>query len=310
MHHGLIPMTPSSDQAHIAQLWIHPVKSCAAVAVQEAQLMPTGLQWDREWMVVDARGHFVTQRELPQLALIQPKWGHEAWVLKAPGMLPLHVQAWAYESETEVEIWGDEVPALDIGPLAAQWFTDFVAAMPAGQEWLRTNGPLRLVRTHPDHLRVSDSTWTGTDRAQVGFADGFGLLVTSEASLGEFNRRMIAAQREAVDMRRFRPNIVLSGMNPHGEDDVKALHWSDGTHSVTCHLTKPCPRCSIPEVNPDLGVREEGVTSVLSAYRGDQRLGGALTFGMNAHWHEPLPEACDSWPVLKVGDAVRLDFGF
>ena len=303
-------MTTPTDQAQIAQLWIHPIKSCAAVSVSEADLLPTGLEWDREWMLVDSQGDFVTQRELPQLALVQPKWGHDEWVLRAPGMLPLHLNAWAYESEARVQIWGEEVNALDMGPLTSQWFSDFVAMSPAGHEWLSQHGPLRLVRAHPDHPRISDSKWTGSDHALVGFADGFALLVTSEASLEEFNRRMSAEQLTPVDMRRFRPNIVLSGMAPHGEDDLKSFRWTNGEQAVICHVTKPCPRCSIPEIDPDQGIRGDGVTRVLSSYRSDERLAGALTFGMNAHWIPQLTGEGEANPRFKVGDVVNLDFGF
>ncbi|NBP45717.1 MAG: MOSC domain-containing protein [Betaproteobacteria bacterium] len=303
-------MTTPTDQAQIAQLWIHPIKSCGAVSVRQAHLLPTGLEWDREWMLVDAQGHFVTQRECPSLARVQPRMGHEEWILKAPGMLSLHLNAWAYEGETQVEIWGDEVPALDMGTVAAQWFNDYLAQEPASQAWLKQNGPMKLVRTHPDHLRQCDAQWTGEDRSPVGFADGFGLLVTSVAALEDFNRRMQAAGHAAVDMRRFRPNVVLGGLPPHGEDDLKAFHWTQGEQTMTVRLTKPCPRCSIPEVNPDTGEPGRGVTSVLSSYRSDQRLKGALTFGMNGYWQNPWPADSEDFPLLTVGDVVSLDFGF
>ena len=103
---------PEADvQATIAQLWIHPVKSCAAVSVQEAQLTPTGLAWDRAWMVVDAEGEFVTQRELPRMALVQPKLKHSEMVLRAPGMLALHI---ALDAREEGGFWRFSVA--DNGP--------------------------------------------------------------------------------------------------------------------------------------------------------------------------------------------------
>ena len=75
----------------IASLWVYPVKSCAGVQVQEALLVETGLEFDRAWMVVDEHGVFVTQRELPRMALIQPQLRYHDMVLRAPGMLALHI---------------------------------------------------------------------------------------------------------------------------------------------------------------------------------------------------------------------------
>jgi len=89
-------------QATIAQLWIYPVKSCAGVVMTEAELTPTGLAWDRAWMVVDDEGEFVTQRELPRMALIQPSFKLGQLVLRAPGMLALHLSLEAAEWPVKV----------------------------------------------------------------------------------------------------------------------------------------------------------------------------------------------------------------
>lgn len=83
----------NADQPlHIAELWVYPIKSCAGVRVPRATLLDTGLEWDRSWMVVDAQGNFVSQRELPRMALIQPSFRMGQLVLRAPGMLALHLQ--------------------------------------------------------------------------------------------------------------------------------------------------------------------------------------------------------------------------
>ena len=129
--------------AQIAQLWVYPVKSCAGVRLPQALLVETGLDLDRAWMVVDSSGHFVTQRELPRMALIQPAFKLSDMVLRAPGMLALHVSLEKVEQATQVKVWDDEVAAYDMGDMAAQWFSDFL-----GQ-------PLRLVRFDPEHQRLS-----------------------------------------------------------------------------------------------------------------------------------------------------------
>jgi uncharacterized protein len=119
--------TDSDIQAHIAALYIYPIKSCAGIALDEALLTETGFDLDRAWMVVDADGMFVTQRELPRMALIQPSLRSDDLVLRAPGMLALHLRIDAVEAVAQVQVWDDKVQAYDMGDVAAQWFSDFLA---------------------------------------------------------------------------------------------------------------------------------------------------------------------------------------
>src|SRR4051812_28956654 len=169
---------PPDFSARIAALHVYPVKSCAGVALREAVLTETGLDLDRAWMVVDAKGEYVTQRELPRLALVQPTLKVHEVILRAPGMLALHLAIDTVEEAVKVRIWDEEVPAFDMGAIAAQWFTDFL-----GQ-------PLRLVRFDPDHPRLSNPEWTGGVEALNQFSDGYPLLVTSTASLALLNEKL------------------------------------------------------------------------------------------------------------------------
>lgn len=249
---------------------LYPVKSCAGIAVPGSLLVETGLEFDRSWMLVDDAGVFVTQREHPRLALVQPTLRQHDLVLRAPGMLALHLALDRVEAPLRVRVWDDPVPAWDMGALAAQWFSDFVGR------------PLRLARFDPQHRRPSDARWTGGVDAATAFADGFALLVASTASLAEVNRRLALQGQPAVDMRRFRPNLVLEGLEAHDEDHVDRLEIDTGQGTVQLRLVKPCARCSIPGVDPDSGVQGFGVVDALAAYRADPRLNGAVTFGMNA----------------------------
>ena len=105
----------SDLQARVSQLWIYPVKSCGGVSVLSANLTETGLEWDRAWMVVDAQGDFVSQREAPRMALIEPKMRHLEMVLRAPGMLALHVSLHEAEEPVQVTVWGETVKAAGAG---------------------------------------------------------------------------------------------------------------------------------------------------------------------------------------------------
>ena len=284
--------------AVISGLYVYPVKSCAGVSLQDVILTETGLDFDRAWMVVDAKGEFLTQREFPRLALVQPQFRLGELVLRAPGMLALHVKLGEVEKPVLVKIWDEETAAFDMGKIAAQWFTDFLGTV------------ARLVRFDPDHKRLSCSKWTGGAEALNQFNDGFPVLVIGQASLAHFNAKMLAAGHAAVSMSRFRPNIVLASgqggdaMLPHDEDRLDVLHVLTGQGQARFKLVKPCPRCPIPNVDPLTANISFDVGDMLQSYRSDARLNGAVSFGMNAIVLAGVDQQ------LSVGQAVGASFQF
>lgn len=312
-------------EARITALWVFPIKSCAGISVQQAVLTPTGLAHDRAWMVVDADGEMVTQRELPRMVLIQPElvdlgMGLAELVLHASGMPTLHLQLDAelpIEAHTiKVRVWDDDVSAFDMGTKASKWLTEFLGS---------SLGPLRLVRFNQNHHRPSNAKWTQGLTSYNQFSDGFPVLVTSTASLDELNNRLQAKGEAAVDMRRFRANIVLGDvdspksavydqvihsdpLNAHDEDRIGKLtiHTQANVNGEPAQLVpvKPCPRCPIPNINPDSAQSHPVVSDTLQAYRQDPRVNGALTFGMNC-----LPVS-GFGQVLRVGQRVSADWTF
>jgi len=297
-----VPSQSGADvSASISRLFVYPVKSCAGVEVAEAILTETGLEFDRAWMVVDARGDFLTQRELPRMALIRPQLKHYEMVLRAPGMLALHIKLDEVEAPVRVRVWDDEVPAYDMGAVAAQWFTDFLGTT------------ARLVRFDPEHKRASSRKWTGDVEALNQFSDGYPLLVISEASLDQLNEKLVAAGSGAVGMERFRPNIVLgnatqagerSELSPHDEDRLDVLQISTGEGEVRLKPVKPCARCPIPNIDPATALSSPEVGDMLQRYRQDARVNGAMTFGMNAIVLNGVDH------LLRTGQAVGAGFCF
>lgn len=290
-------------QARIARLFVYPVKSCAGIEVQEALLLDTGFDLDRAWMVVDAAGGFVSQREQPRLVLVQPQLRRAELVLRAPGMLALHLAIDVVDEPTRVRVWDDEVAAYDMGDLAAQWFSDFLSLSEQGLPTAQAP-KYRLVRFDPAHQRLSNLKWTGGVQAPNQFSDGFPLLVLGQASLDEFNTRLQAAGHAVVGVERFRPNIVLAGLQAHDEDRLDTLHIDAEPGPAVLKPVKPCPRCPIPNIDPATAQRDPAVADTLQSYRQDARLGGAVTFGMNAI----VLEGVDT--VLRVGQDVGADFAF
>jgi uncharacterized protein len=269
----------------VQALHIYPIKSCAGISLDTSLLIETGLDLDRAWMAVDEAGEFVTQRELPLMALVRPTLKHDDLVLRAPGMLALHLSLNGVEGAVRAKVWSDWVAAYDMGDLAAQWFSDFLGRK------------LRLVRFDPEQRRLSDTRWTGALQAENAFADGFPLLVTSSASLAELNQRLRARGQPDVTQARLRPNLVLDGLDAHGEDHLDEIVFDTDEGPVRLKLVKPCARCSIPDVDPQSGERGHAVGDALAGYRADPRMDGQITFGMNA----VIVEGIDR--VLRVGMA-------
>jgi uncharacterized protein YcbX len=299
-----VPAKPARDVlATIARLFVYPVKSCAGIEVQEAVLTEMGLDLDRAWMVVDAEGEFVTQRELPRLALVRPQFKSSELILRAPGMLALHLSVDVVEQPVRVRVWDDEVPAFDMGDVAAQWFTDFLALGDSGSP-AQNADKYRLVRFDPDHRRLSSLKWTDGVEAENQFSDGFPLLVLGDASLAELNTRLVAAGHEAVGIERFRPNIVLSGLQAHDEDRLASFDIDAVEGPVQLKPVKPCPRCPIPNIDPLTASSSPAVSDTLQGYRQDARVNGAVTFGMNAIALDGVGR------LLRVGQPVAGDFLF
>ena len=275
---------------------VYPIKSCAGIAPAEALLIETGFDLDRAWMVVDDAGELVTQRELPRMALIQPTLKGEELILRAPGMLALHLALDRVEAPCKATVWNDTVAAFDMGALCAQWFSDFL-----GQ-------PLRLARFDPEQQAPGrpplDRRARGRDLVPGRLSAAGGL---DRRRLDEVNRRLAAAGEPAVTMARFRPNIVLGGLDAHGEDHLDEVVFDAAEGPVRLKMVKPCGRCSIPDVDPATGEPGHAVGDVLAQYRADPRLDGALTFGMNAVIVEGIERSLK--PADERSGQLRLRLG-
>jgi uncharacterized protein YcbX len=285
-------MTSSTSplQAVISQLIIYPVKSCAPVLLKRALLTDQGLDLDRAWMVVDERGQFLSQRQYPRLALVQPQLRLSDLVLRAPGMLALHLSLDGVEQAMKVSLWDEPIDAWDMGELAAQWFSDFLGCR------------ARLVRFDPQFERPSERRWTGGQTVLNPFSDGFPLMLLSQPSVDGLNERLQAAG--PVDILRFRPNIVLSagdaqGWGAHDEDRAEELHIETGQGPIRLKSAKPCTRCEMVEVDPQTAQTGSAVLPALRAYRRDARVNGAITFGVNLMVLEGFDQE------LAVGQTVR-----
>jgi uncharacterized protein YcbX len=255
----------------VTALYVYPVKACAGVSVSSADVQARGFARDRRWMVVDEHGRFVSQREAPVLARVRVALLDSGLRLSAPGLPDLELPAECDGEPIEVEVWGYRGAARRHAGASA-WFSDHLK---------RRAGAVYMA---DDERRPTSRTGSAPGDI-VSFADGYPFLCVSEQSLADLNARLAAP----IDVRRFRPNIVISGAAPYAEDRWHRV----AIGPVAFRMAKRCDRCSVTTVDPDSGERGAEPLQTLAAYR---REDGKVWFGVNL--------IHDGSGTLRVGDAV------
>ena len=261
----------------VTEIAIYPIKSTRQITLQEAKVSATGFAHDRSWVLADLDGHFITQRNYPQLVRVTATPVAGGLLLQAPDKVDCFIAEpqTASEKTARVSVWKDDCEALDAGEDAAQWFSGFL------------NIPCRLYFQPPSAVRQVDSRYARAgDR--TGFADGFPFLLTSEGSLADLNHRLATP----LSMARFRPNIVIDNDVAFAEDHWQVIQIG----KVRFRVVKSCTRCVMTTVNPDTGVKEgkEPLTT-LAGYRKTEK---GIIFGRNL--------IHDHMGTIRVGDKVEV----
>jgi len=263
----------------LSEIWVYPVKSLGGIPLDSAKVEPRGLQYDRRWMLVDETGRFVSQREIPAMALlgtaIEPPHLTVFW-RKNPLekiQIPLDVPAEELE-QLEVEIWNDQCPARVLPKAINDWFSE------------NLKQKLRLVSMPDTTRRWADGRYAPKGQ-HVSFADGYPFLIIGQASLDDLNRRLA----QPLPTNRFRPNFVFTGGKPFEEDA-----WSDFKIGETLFKgVKPCARCIIPTIDQETATRAAEPLKTLATFRQE---GHKILFGQNVVWMG------DGEERVKVGDAI------
>ena len=239
-------------------------------------------------MVVDSRGSFVTQRERPRLALVETRIDRGCLTLGAAGAgeftLPRDTAA---SIASEVTVWRSRVRGIDQGDDAARWLSSFLRA------------DVRLVRFDDTKTRHCNPEYVGDSGAHTLFSDGYPLLVIGQASLDDLNERLARKGHEPLPMNRFRPNVVVDGLDAFTEDHIDTLTTGD----VALKLVKPCARCKVTTTDQATGRVGVEPLPTLSTYRRNDAL-AAVLFGMNAIVLRGAGSA------LSVGDELRVEYNF
>ena len=246
------------EPMNLSALFLYPIKSCRGIAVPSATLDDFGFAGDRRWMLVDEAGVFISQREEPRLALVEPQPGEGWMALSGPMMDPTAIRPPGQSAKrTRVRVWDDTVEALDGGAEAARWFTTFL------------DRPCRLMYMPDDVFRRVDPKYVPEER-RVHFGDAYPVLLIGEASLADLNGRLA----QPIPMNRFRPNLVVAGSKPYEEDD-----WQDfRIGAVRFRAVKPCDRCMTTTVDQATGIKGKEPLTTLATYR---KWEGQVFFGQN-----------------------------
>ncbi|SHM84917.1 hypothetical protein SAMN05216268_115118 [Streptomyces yunnanensis] len=268
---------------HVQSLHVYPVKALAGSGPGEAVVEPWGLAGDRRWLVVDAEGRQITQRQQRRLALARAEELPGGTLrLTAPGMPPLVVQVPEPTGTAPVEIFGNVVEAVPASPEAAAWWRGFLGV------------ESRLMHMDaPERRRPVDQRY-GRPGDMVSFADGYPLLLTTSASLDALNS-LIAQGDHADDgplpMNRFRPNVVIDGTAPWAEDDWRRVRIG----GVEFQVAKPSGRCVVTTTDQRTAERGKEPLRTLARHR---RFGDQLVFGQNL-----IPRGAGT---LRVGDPFEI----
>jgi len=252
--------------AAISEIWIYPVKGMRGTALRESSVEPRGLQYDRRWMVIDADGRFLSQREQPTMATLEARIDQGALTLGYEGDW---IEVPVGHEPIAATVWRDTVAAYECGSKVAGWLSD------------RLGQPCRLVEMKADSHRPVASG------GEVSFADGYPLLLIGQSSLDDLNSRLF----EPLPMNRFRPNVVVTGLVPFKEDDLQDFDLG----SVGFTGIKRCARCLVTTTDQRTGQRlgPEPIAR-LSDYR---LIDGKALFGVNL---TPRTEG-----QIRIGDELR-----
>ncbi len=266
----------------LSEIWIYPIKSLGGIPLQEAIVQRRGLQYDRRWMLVDDTGEFLTQRELPNMALLATAVDNPWLTVYAKHdptqrvQIPLDMPAEELQ-KVMVQVWSNRCAARLLPKEINEWFSDMLGKH------------LRLVRMPDTTRRAADGRYAPKGQ-YVSFADGFPFLIIGQEALNDLNARLA----EPLPMNRFRPNLVFTGGTPFIEDT-----WADfQIGEVPFRGVKRCARCVITTIDQETALRAHEPLKTLATFR---RAGNKIYFGQNVVWMGETENT-----MIRIQDAVRV----
>lgn len=259
----------------VTALYRYPVKSCRGIGIERGEIGPRGFDGDRGFVIVNENRVFLTQRDIPRLALIVPKLAETTLSLSALGTEPITLPIRRAGPIEPVTVWRDTCEAVDQGDDVANWLSGYL------------DRDVRLMRMADGSVRRVDPAYARQPDDQVSFADAYPFLLISQASLDDLNSRMGAP----LPMNRFRPNIVVAGCEPYAEDSWRTIRIG----SVLFDVVKPCARCVTTQIDQATAKQGADPLRTLARYR---LVNGGMLFGQNLIHHGP--------GMISAGDEVQI----
>ncbi len=263
----------------LSEIFIYPVKSLGGISLASAVVTSRGLQYDRRWMLVDEQNKFLTQREHPQMALLQTSIYKDAILIHQAANVADTILLPLVPSSAEtilVNVWDDYCHAQPAADAINKWFSQKLSI------------ECRAVYMPDSSKRKLDSNYeTGPDGIN-SFSDDYPILMIGQASLDDLNSRL----QNLVPMNRFRPNLVFTGGLPYQEDSMKEFK----VNGIHFYGVKLCGRCMITCTNQETTEREKEPLKTLATYRS---IGNKVCFGQNV--------ICGSGGSISVGDIIEVN---
>lgn len=243
----------------VSHLFIYPIKSLGGISVSSSLVTSRGLQHDRRWMLVDENHEFLSQRILPQMALLQAQLTPDGLQVKHKKsdeafFLPFEFGA---GQKLNVQVWADQCIAETTSKEADAWFSEMLSIK------------CRLVYMPEETNRQVDTHYARNNEI-TSFSDGFPFLLIGQSSLDDLNRRL----PEPLPMNRFRPNVVVSGSTPYEEDQWRQFL----INRIQFYGVKPCARCTVTTIDQEEAQKEKEPLKTLATYR---MKNNTIYFGQN-----------------------------
>lgn len=260
----------------VSELFIYPVKSLGGITLNSAKITDRGFEYDRRWMLVDENNQFLSQRQIPEMALLQTE-------ITKNGVRVFHKQKQTVhtlipfdlkEDSINVQVWEDNCMALTVSNSLNKWFSDQLQ-LSCKLVYMPDNS---IRKVDPDYLIKEEVT---------SFSDGFPFLLIGQSSLDDLNKRLV----QSIPINRFRPNIVFTGGYPFEEDALKEFKIK----SIMFSAVKPCARCVVTTIDQENAMKGIEPLKTLSSFR---LKNNKIYFGQNL-LHNGTGE-------ISVGDTIEI----
>ena len=256
----------------ISQLFIYPIKGLGGISVQSARALEAGFEHDRRYMIINDENVFISQRQLPEMALFLTKIDDQQLILTYNDHQISFDFGDTYGESFAASIWNDTAHVIEVRRELNDWFSECMQMK------------VKLVKMVNENSRIHYSSKIDRN-IHVNLADGYPYLLVGTSSVSEIDERM----NIPIKMSRFRPNIVVDTQTPHEEDQWQEIHFNETIFSGV----KPCGRCNVVTINQETSEINKDVLKTLSEYR---KTGNAVNFGSNL--------ICTQQGIVKVGEMI------